>query len=290
VAWTDRSAQDLTNQPSLDHADRRTRVLFFQLSTWLLATIIAVILVGATSIGLLVGRAVRDKSDLREPFSVMQGALLGFMGLVLAFGLSLAVGRYEARRAAVVDESNAIGTTYLRAQTLAEPQRTQSLALLKRFADTSIQLSRTVPGSAHQNRVRFASGRIQRQLWALAGESLNKNPTDSAPRLYVDSLNEMFDSQSSRIYSLGNRVPTPVLVLEIAGAAIALAILALHLGALGGRGVFTVMIAAGLVVVILLVTFDLDRPTRGLIRVPVGPLISVRAGMVPPPAAPAPSR
>ena len=192
-------------------------MLFFQLSTWLLATLIAVILVGATSIGLLVGRAVRDKSDLREPFSVMQGALLGFMGLVLAFGLSLAVGRYEARRAAVVDESNAIGTTYLRAQSLAEPQRTQSLALLKRFADTSIQLSRTVPGSADQNRVRIASGRIQRQLWALAGESLNKNPTDSAPRLYVDSLNEMFDSQSSRIYSLGNRIPTPVLVLEIAG-------------------------------------------------------------------------
>ena len=129
--------------------------------------------------------------------------------------------------------------------------------------------------------MRIASGRIQRQLWALAGESLNKNPTGSAPRLYVDSLNEMFDSQSSRIYSLGNRIPTPVLVLEIAGAAIALAILALHLGALGGRGVFTVMIAAGLVAVILLVTFDLDRPTRGLIRVPVGPLINVRAGMVP---------
>ena len=254
----------------------------------MLATLIAVVLVGATSIGLLVGRAVRDKSDLREPFSVMQGALLGFMGLVLAFGLSLAVGRYEARRAAVVDESNAIGTTYLRAETLA--QRTQSLALLKQFADTSIQLSRTIPGSADQNRVRIASGRIQRQLWALAGESLNKSPTDSAPRLYVDSLNEMFDSQTSRIYGLGNRIPTPVLVLEVAGAAIALATLALHLGALGGRGVFTVMIAAALVVVILLVTFDLDRPTRGLIRVPVGPLINVRAGMVPPPAAPAPSR
>ena len=71
-------------------------MLFFQLSTWMLATLIAVVLVGATSIGLLVGRAVRDKSDLREPFSVMQGALLGFMGLVLAFGLSLAVGRYES--------------------------------------------------------------------------------------------------------------------------------------------------------------------------------------------------
>ena len=49
---------------------------------------------------------------------MLQGALLGFMGLVLAFGLSLALGRYESRRAAVVDDANTIGTTYLRAQTL----------------------------------------------------------------------------------------------------------------------------------------------------------------------------
>ena len=36
-----------------------------------------------------------------------------------------------------------------------------------------------------------------------------------------------------------------------------------------------------------MVTFDLDRPTRGLIRVPATPLIDVRASMELPPAAPA---
>jgi hypothetical protein len=93
----------------------------------------------------------------------------------------------------------------------------------------------------------------------------------------------------SRVACLGNRVPTPVLVLEVAGAAITLAALASHLSTVGPRGVFTVMTAAGLVIVILLVTFDLDRPTRGLIRVPVSPLVQARAEMVPPPAASAPS-
>ena len=48
------------------------------------------------------------------------------------------------------------------------------------------------------------------------------------------------------------------------------------------------VIAAGLVIVILLVTFDLDRPVRGFIRVPVGLLVQVRAEMVAPPAASAP--
>jgi hypothetical protein len=267
----------------------RILVVFFELRTWLLALLLAVVILGATAIGLLVGRSVRQSEDLREPFSVIQAALLGFMGLVLAFGLSLAVGRYETRRATVVNEANAIGTAYLRAQTVAEPQRSQSLALLKQFADLSISISRTVPGSAGESRSEADSSQVERRLWALAGQSLDAAPTASAPRLYVESLNNMFDAHSTRVASLGNRVPTPVLVLEIVGAAVALGALALHLAAMGGRGVFAVIIAAGLVLTILIVTFDLDRPTRGLIKVPVTPLTQVRASMFAPPAA-TPSR
>jgi hypothetical protein len=95
---------------------------------------------------------------------------------------------------------------------------------------------------------------------------------DSAPRLYVETLHEMFDAQTDQLYGLSNRVPTTVLLLEVAGAAVAIAALALHL-ATSGPGVRTVLIASLLVSVLLLVTFDLDRPTRGLIRVPPTPLV-----------------
>ena len=67
---------------------------------------------------------------LTEPFGVLQAAMLGVVGLILAFGLSLALSRYEDRRATVVDEANAIDTTHLRAQTLSEPIRSRSLELL----------------------------------------------------------------------------------------------------------------------------------------------------------------
>jgi protocatechuate 3,4-dioxygenase alpha subunit len=56
-----------------------------------------------------------------------------------------------------------------------------------------------------------------------------------------------------------------------------------------GRGLLTVLLAAALVTMLLLVTFDLDRPTRGLITVPSAPLASLRASMVLPPAAAAPT-
>jgi len=244
---------------------------------------------GATAVGLGLGIRHRHRSEsLREPFAVLQAALLGVVGLLLAFGLSLAVGRYQGRRADVVVEANAIGTTYLRAQTLAEPMRERSLALLVHYTDDSIELTKAIPGSADQRRLNAQESEQERQLWALAGQALARAPTDSAPRLYVESLNEMIDSRGARVAGLNNRVPTAVLVLEVASAALGLALLAFYLAVLG-RGLLTVLLAAGLVTMLLLVTFDLDRPTRGMITVPASPLTDLRASMALPPAAAAPS-
>ena len=262
--------------------------MFFRLTSLELALILFAVVFGATAVAVVLGRRHRDKSEMREPFAVLQGALLGVVGLILAFGLSLAVGRYQDRRAAVVDEANAIGTTYLRAQTLSEPARGRSLALLVRYADASIRLGKVIPGSADARHVLAVESAIQRQLWALAGTELNASPVDTAPRLYVESLNEMIDSQGVRVAGLKNRVPGPVLALEVVGAAVGVALLAFYLAVLG-RGLLSVLLAAGLVTMLLLVTFDLDRPTRGLITVPTTPLTDVRASMNLPPAAGGPT-
>jgi hypothetical protein len=109
-------------------------------------------------------------------------------------------------------------------------------------------------------------------------------PVASGPRLYVDSLNSTIDAQSTRLSSLNNRVPGAVLGVEVIGAAVALGLLALHISLLG-RGIVAMLAAAAMVTLLLLVTFDLDRPTRGLIKIPATPLVDVRASMVPPPAA-----
>ena len=129
--------------------------------------------------------------------------------------------------------------------------------------------------------------RLQRRLWGLAGVALDTAPTASAPRLYVETLNEMFDAETVRVASLTNRVPTAVLVLEVLGSALALGLLAAYL-AIVGRGVLAVLLASGLVAFLLLVTTDLDRPTRGMIQVPDTVLRAQLASMDEPPAAPAP--
>src|SRR3954453_14611952 len=117
----------------------RLSTVFFSLPTWAVALIVFAIVGGTTAAGYLTGRYLREhESTLREPFGVLQGALIGVVCLILAFGLSLAVGRYEDRRTATVTEANAIGTTYLRAQMLAEPVRSRSLVLLRTYTDGAI--------------------------------------------------------------------------------------------------------------------------------------------------------
>ena len=171
---------------------------------------------------------------------------------------------------------------------IAEPARTRSLTLLREYTDRAIAISLEVPNSPGMRRTTAAQGVLQRRLWRLAGQAIAAAPVASAARLYVDSLNTTIDSQSARLSALNNRVPGPVLALEVLGAAAALGLLALHISVLG-RGLIAMIAAALLVTLLLLVTFDLDRPTRGLITVPSTPLVSVRASMTLPPAAPAPS-
>ena len=263
--------------------------MLFDLNSVVLVLVVGGLLFGATAGGILLGRVLHKRhSGLKEPLGVVQAALVGFVALLLAFGLSMAVSRYEARRAAVVLEANTIGTTYLRAQTLHEPMRTESLELLKRYTDERITLSESVPNSAKFDAASAASQDLQNQLWRLAGQAMNELPTDSAPRLYVETLNEMIDAHTTRVSALNNRIPSPVLWIQLLASALGLFILGMFLAS-HERGVLMALLAAAVLTIVLLVIFDLDRPHRGLITVPDAALVNERAQMNEPPAAPAPS-
>jgi hypothetical protein len=253
--------------------------MLFSLNTWTLVVVLTLLVGGAAAAGTLVGRRIRSQSGAhQESVGVVQTTLLGLVGLLLAFGLTMAVGRYDGRRAVVVQEANDIGTTYLRAQLLAEPSRSTSLDLLERYADQAVDLADHVPDSDRFDDDSARMADMQRALWSAAGDAVHAVPTGTAPRLYVESLNSMIDSHTDRVASLRNRVPGPVVLLQVLGSTIAIGVLALYL-ALLGRGLVTSLVAATLVVLILFISMDLDRPHRGLITVPDRPLVAARESM-----------
>ena len=184
-------------------------VMLTGLSSLELALVVAAITFGATGLGIWIGRALfRGKSGLKEPLGVMQAALVGLVALLLAFGLTMAVGRYRgpARRGGAGSERHrhhlpprpdARGTD---ANRVARPAET-----IRRRSHRPVGIGSGLGKVPRRRRRRRSS--IQNRLWALAGDALNTAPTASAPRLYVETLNEMIDAHTTRIAALDNRIP-----------------------------------------------------------------------------------
>src|SRR5438270_5272516 len=75
-------------------------------------------------------RRSRHEQEKQAPVGTMVGATLCLLALILAFTFGLAAARFDARRQVLLDEANAIGTTYLRAGIL--PERGEQIRALLR--------------------------------------------------------------------------------------------------------------------------------------------------------------
>src|SRR5690242_8808608 len=87
------------------------------------------IILAATELGRWLGMRAGDRSG--DQVRTLEAAVLGLLALMIAFTFSMALSRYEARREAVLNEANAVGTAALRARLLPEPHGAESLKLLR---------------------------------------------------------------------------------------------------------------------------------------------------------------
>ena len=95
--------------------------------------------------------------------SALEQSLLGLLALIIGFIFLMALMRFEARREAVLNEANAIGTTALRARLLPAPHREESLKLLREYAQ--IRIIPAGKSFAELPTLIDRSNRIQEELW-----------------------------------------------------------------------------------------------------------------------------
>ena len=188
------------------------------------------------------------------------------VGLLLAFGLSLAVSRYEDRRANVVSGPTpsgrrTSGPRLCRSRSAAA--RSISWSATRGTASGSPTTSRAAP-----RRATAATSEQRDRAAAVAPRGGGPRPGADRPGTAPLRRNAQRDvrSETARVAALTNRVRprsscSRSRVRRGARAARRLSG-PRRRGVLGGRG------RLGTRRVLLLVTADLDRPTRGLIRVP----------------------
>ena len=111
------------------------------LPLWAILPLTMVISVLTMEAGFQSGRwrksRIADEKD--APVAAMAAAVLGLLAFMLAFTFSMAASRFDARRMAVLEEVNAIGTTYLRTRLLPEPERSEIAELLRSYTDLRTQ-------------------------------------------------------------------------------------------------------------------------------------------------------
>jgi len=227
--------------------------------------------------GYRLGRSRRKRSEgeVEAPVGAMVGATLGLLAFMLAFTFGAAAERYDSRRQLVLDEANAIGTTYLRAGMLPE-RRDEIRNLLRDYVDSRLQAVRSG---------RIAEGirqseQLQDQLWAQAVALGERNPASIVVGLFVESLNEVIDIHAKRVTAgVRNRIPGAIWLALLAVAVLALAAMGYHAGLAGpNRSIAQVAVALTFSVVIGLIG-DLDRPQEGTLTVSQQALVDLRQSM-----------
>lgn len=232
----------------------------------ILAGILLVLLL-ALVIGYWAGSKARNEGKQDSQVSTIQAAILGLLGLLLAFTFSMAATRYENRRSLVLEESNAIGTAYLRAKMLPEPYSSQISDLIKVYVDTRLEFyDAGVDPIKLQQAIDKTEG-IQDQLWQQAVTVSALDPRSVTVGLFTQSLNEVIDLHAARLAAMKNRVPEVIIDLIFVASIISLGLIGYTLGMTQHRGIIPTLMALVLIVIIIGVIIDLDRPRRGLIRV-----------------------
>jgi hypothetical protein len=191
--------------------------------------------------------------------------MLGLLALIIGFTFSMALSRFEARRVAVLNEANAIGTTALRARLLPESHRTDILKLLKEYVQIRVDFVQSGRSMAELRTVANRSNVIQEALWQHAKAIVAKDNSMVPTGLFIQTLNEMIDDQEKRLAAFRSRVPNVVLLGLFGIAAIAGGFAGYASGLDPKRNRPPVYIMGFLVSAVILLIFDLDRPSSGFI-------------------------
>jgi hypothetical protein len=232
-------------------------------------------LIVALFVGEVLGRRVsRERNaSVGAQVGAIQGAMLGLLGLFLGFSFAGAAGRFMERQDLIVREANAIGTAYLRAELLDEPDRSALQSELAAYVAHRISLSDRPEYLVTAADVRQIAG-YHESMWRFAREGVERKP--AVMLALLGPINEVIDLHTTRMAAGRKHLPVFVMSLLLACSVLAIGVIGYGCGA-SGRG--SMMMGAALCVVMaasLWATIDLDHPRAGLIRLSDAPLAELR--------------
>ena len=213
-------------------------------------------------------RLKTDSGSAGEGIGAVDGAVFAVLGLLIAFTFSGASSRFDGRRQMIVEETNDIGTAYLRLDLLPAEAQPALRDSFRRYLDARIEVFRKLPDATAARESLAKANDLQLQIWRQAvAASHAKGASPAAPMLLLPALNGMIDITTTRTMATLTHPPLVIFGM-LFGMALAASLLEGH--SMTGSRVRTWFHMLGFALVIAVAVFvilDIEYPRAGLIRV-----------------------
>lgn len=242
-------------------------VILDNFPVWAVYVGLVIIVVIVAELGFRLGIWLQDRSDKQgeaRMTGTVVGGMLGLMAFMLAFTIGIVINQHGERRAVVVDEANAIGTAWLRAGFLDEPDLSTTRGLLQEY--TEIRIAAAEDTSQYGAAV-ARSEEIHNELWAIMEANVRQGKDSDIMGLVISSINDVIDIHAIRLAKANLRLPRVLGILLFTATILSFLLVGVASSADRKRDTAAMVLFALILVATLVVIIDLDRPQEGMLRV-----------------------
>jgi hypothetical protein len=247
-----------------------------EVDAWVTALLLALAMLAGYAAGWLWARHL-GKDESEQPASKFSDAVMGLLGLLLAFTFSVSLVKHEQRRQMVVTDSNSIGDFYTCASLLKEPVRSKLQAVVRQYVEHRLSMVQSAPDQATSERMLDEIPQMHQQMQNLVGLAVDGGTPVVVP--LVNTLNALTSAHAARLAAGRDRLQPSIALLLFLAAVAAVALMRIQQGATVERRFGATIGFIVLVCMIVWVTLDLNQPSRGVIRVSQEPLERLLTGM-----------
>jgi hypothetical protein len=218
------------------------------------------------------------KDEERQDYSVVEGATLTLLGLIIGFSFSMAISRYDQRKNCEEAEANAIGTEYVRADLLPSADATKVHSLLRDYVNQRILFYNTRDRDKLKQ-INADTTQLQSSLWSAVRAPALVQPS-MLSSLILSGMNDVLNSQGYTQAAWWNRIPTAAWALMGAIGICCNLLIGYGSRRIEARPILFVVTPLVVSISFFLIA-DIDSPRGGVIRVAPQNLASLAQSLTP---------
>ena len=250
----------------------------YAVSSIAIAVGLLIAILAANELGYRGGRWWQKNTDeeIKGQTVAITASVLGLLALLLGFTYNMSVQRYDSRAAAMLDEANAIGTAFLRISLIPDQYQQQARQLFAVYAQERVASGQlTIVDETDRQTMLKREADTLEAIWRLAIAAADTDPRPVTAGLFIQSLNDMIDARDKRHAVLERSVPPIVFYLLFTVVVLSCGFLGYGSGLSGRRANIATLLLTSIIVAVMFILIDLDRPRRGYIQVNQAPMLQL---------------